>query len=541
MASKDEPAPEATNPAKVDPILRNALRFTVSAKEYKLLHQYLINRSPPAVQKRAPQPRRYESIVHSKNDYNAAAVRASLRVFLATQTGLKLWDVISTKLLSKGKPRQIKSKAPLWQSPNLRLSLSLSLILLFHRLLHRFFTRLRANLLGQNAQPFRRRNPRVSRILVSKLSPAVGASLAGFFLGVYPGNQLRITIAIYIMTRALEFLYNALEGDGWFTDRPWWFGSWMLAPPVMGQLLHAFVFDRDCCPKAFSDFNMKYTANYIQRRPEDYPTDLSWPGIYEVVDALGKISQLQWPLFVSPILFPAAKTLPASLSAIAPITDPAHPALKPLSCALLHPDDPSCLRTYITYYIRTFPSIAKLFTLLLTALSLPRYKTFMKNPLASTDKLVKSILRLSLFITGALGTSWGSICLFQQIFSRSFLPTQRWFLGGFLGGIWAFLERKNGRGNFLYGARASIDSLWKVGVKRGWWSGVRNGDVWLFVAGLMLVNVVFEVDAKAVSGGLLRKGLGSLRGEGFVDRAVTQERKLDKETGEKEHAYEDTK
>ena len=68
-------------------------------------------------------------------------------------------------------------------------------------------------------------------------------------------------------------------------------------------------------------------------------------------------------------------------------------------------------------------------------------------------------------------------------------------------------------------ARLSIDSLWKVGVKRGWWKGVRNGDVWVFVLGLMLLNTVYEVDPKAVSGGLVRKGLGVLRGEGWVDRA----------------------
>ena len=67
--------------------------------------------------------------------------------------------------------------------------------------------------------------------------------------------------------------------------------------------------------------------------------------------------------------------------------------------------------------------------------------------------------------------------------------------------------------------RLSVDSLWKVGVKRGWWKGVRNGDVWVFVLGLMVVNTVYEVDPKAVSGGVVRKGLGVLRGEGWVDRA----------------------
>ena len=134
-------------------------------------------------------------------------------------------------------------------SPNLRLSLSLSLILLLHRVLFRFFSRLRTNLLTKDAAPFRRRNPRISRSLTSRLAPAIGASLAGFALGVYPGDQLRITIAIYVATRSLEFAYNALEEDGWFKNKPWWWGSWMLMPLACGQLLHAFVFDRDCFPK----------------------------------------------------------------------------------------------------------------------------------------------------------------------------------------------------------------------------------------------------------------------------------------------------
>ena len=77
----------------------------------------------------------------------------------------------------------------------------------------------------------------------------MGASLAGFALGVYPGNQLRLTIAIYAMTRAAEFLYNGLEDRGWFKNLPWWWGSWMLMPLAAGQQLHAFVFDRDLYSK----------------------------------------------------------------------------------------------------------------------------------------------------------------------------------------------------------------------------------------------------------------------------------------------------
>lgn len=99
------PSPPPSPPrggAKVDPIVRNALRYTLSEKEYKTLHQYLITRSPPAVRKRAPQPPRYNAIVQSKDDYNAAATRASLRLFVASQAGLKIWDLFNTRILGRG-------------------------------------------------------------------------------------------------------------------------------------------------------------------------------------------------------------------------------------------------------------------------------------------------------------------------------------------------------------------------------------------------------------------------------------------------------
>lgn len=164
--------------------------------------------------------------------------------------------------------------------------------------------------------------------------------------------------------------------------------------------------------------------------------------------------------------------------------------------------------------------MARFFALVFSALGVLRYKAFAADPVRAVARLVKSVLRMSLFITGSIGTSWASICLFAHFLPRKVLPTQRWFLGGFLGGCWAFLERKSGRSNFLYSARLSLDSLWKVGVKHGWWRGVKNGDMLLFVASLAVVNAVYEVDPKAVSGGVVRKGLGMLRGEGWVDRAA---------------------
>jgi len=479
--------------------------------------------------------------VTGPDDYNAAAIRASLRVFLASFIGLKAWDLFRDKVLTRGKAVQYafqyairyrstddlcrtKINQSLWQSPNVRLSSSLSLILLFHRFLYRFLKRLRSSLLTENGEPFRRRNTRISKLLTSRLAPAVGASFAGFFLSIYPSSPLRTTIAIYVFSRALEFTYNHLEDLGYFKNRPWWFGSWLLMPAATGQLLHAFVFDRDCFPESYGSFILKYSGTYVHRRPKDCSPKLAWPRTYEIVDSLAEISRLRWPPFVSPILFPAKKNpLPQSLTAISPITSPAHPRTTNLSCALLHPHDPSCLRTYLTFYLRAFPSIARFFTIIFGALSLLRYRSFIKEPIPALNRLAKSILRMSLFITGAIGTAWGSICFFQQVLPRKFLPTQRWFLGGFLGGLWAFLERKSGRSDFLYSARLSLDSLWKVGVKHGWWKSVRGGDVYLFVGSLMVIQALYEVNTKSVSGAAVRKGLSWVNGEGWIDRAAVRD------------------
>lgn len=151
-------------------------------------------------------------------------------------------------------------KLSLWKSPNFKLSLSLSTILLLHRILFRFFTRLRAHLLTPEARPFRLRNKKTSKTLTSNLAPAIGASLAGFMLAVYPNDQLRVTIAIYTLSRAAEFAYNLAEDEGWIwgkKERPWWWGSWLMFPLTCGQLLHAFVFDRDCFPKVCTTGNSR--------------------------------------------------------------------------------------------------------------------------------------------------------------------------------------------------------------------------------------------------------------------------------------------
>ena len=101
--SKDRLTAKATT----DPVLRNALRYTISAKEYQVLHKYIISRSK-VLKRNTPTVSQVEKLVDrpGRDDHNAAAVRASLRVFVATSASLKAWAVIKQSLF-KAKPEYV--------------------------------------------------------------------------------------------------------------------------------------------------------------------------------------------------------------------------------------------------------------------------------------------------------------------------------------------------------------------------------------------------------------------------------------------------
>jgi hypothetical protein len=147
-------------------------------------------------------------------------------------------------------------------------------------------------------------------------------------------------------------------------------------------------------------------------------------------------------------------------------------------------------------------------------MALPQYKSFLNSPVSFLNRLSKTILKTTAAISGAIGVSWGSVCLFAAIFPRTFLPRFRLFLGGFLGGCFQFLDRTSaGRMNALYATRLSVDSLWKVGVKHRWWKGIKGGDIMIFVAAMALLSVVHELRSEAVNDKGIKTVMKLLRGD----------------------------
>src|SRR5271155_3656756 len=181
------------------------LQYLFSAREYELLHDHIVKKSSPIsnVSKHL-LPLRPPSRSH---DHNAAAFRSALRLFIATKAGLKSLDVIYARLLTWKSTRTPRPSAPLVASSS-KLALSLASILFFHRILFRFFTRLRLQLLHEKVRRIRQSYPKLFAALTARATPAIGASLAGLALGICPADQLRITIAIYTASRGLEYLYD---------------------------------------------------------------------------------------------------------------------------------------------------------------------------------------------------------------------------------------------------------------------------------------------------------------------------------------------
>ena len=104
MAAPDEhppypsPPPTPTKPGR-DTILASCLRYTLSQQEYCLLVKHIRSRLPPAIGTRAPPADLYDRLPHAQDEYAVSAVRASIRVFLISQTGLQLWEQIKKRIL----------------------------------------------------------------------------------------------------------------------------------------------------------------------------------------------------------------------------------------------------------------------------------------------------------------------------------------------------------------------------------------------------------------------------------------------------------
>lgn len=98
--SEATPAPHGDGTGKapaLHPILRNALRISLSAKEYRALHAIAVKRAP-GIQGKLPSPSSFDVMAQSKNRHSEAALRASLRLFVGSGLVLKVIEIVITRI-----------------------------------------------------------------------------------------------------------------------------------------------------------------------------------------------------------------------------------------------------------------------------------------------------------------------------------------------------------------------------------------------------------------------------------------------------------
>ena len=144
-------------------------------------------------------------------------------------------------------------------------------------------------------------------------------------------------------------------------------------------------------------------------------------------------------------------------------------------------------------------------------------KSWLAQPISTVNGLSKQVITQTAVLSTAIGSAWGSLCMWNAVLPRTVLPTQRFYLCGALAGLpFAFLG-SNSRSVFLYFFRVAVDSAWKAGVKRGLWKGWRGGEVWLFVVAWAVLGSALEGRPGTVQGRGVRRLLAWMKGEGFTD------------------------
>ncbi|GAA97354.1 uncharacterized protein L969DRAFT_49223 [Mixia osmundae IAM 14324] len=408
-----------------------------------------------------------------------------------------------------------------------RLSLRYLLVAL-PKLVARRYPRMRGASVSRDSERRTTKRSLYSRGMLRLLSspylpPALAGLLAGPTILLDASGQRRITVVLYALTRSIQAAYDGMIQSEWLPatlrERRLLWGGHILFALCNAQLLHAFVFHPDCFPKAYSDFILGHSKVYIPSKPAFLPPAASWPTPRETVNTIAKIAsdKKPYPAFDSPLLHPEAgkSMLPADgrFDTVKPILDMlAHPGHTRLVSAILHPAEPSGWETFKAHMSAELPPSLRFMSILSGLGMLLRYKKVLRDPENAVYSFVTSTLGGSIFLSGAIGSAWASIDLFGKYLSPRTLPKERWYLQGFLAGLFVLFQRNRATDLAIYTARLSIQSAWQIAVKRRRVKPIPNGEAIYFALSTALLMALFEVKPKSIRSGLIQSLLTQIIG-----------------------------
>jgi hypothetical protein len=134
----------------------------------------------------------------------------------------------------------------------------------------------------------------------------------------------------------------------------------------------------DSVLQGYGDFILNYSSSYITPRPPTVSPTQHWPNRYQIVDSLITISEMKHPKFYSPTIYPSA-TLPDSLALVEPLVTTAHPGIGDLSCAVLHPNESSCLKVFGQFVGTEWGRLGKFVAVVYALIGLATYRSIMRR------------------------------------------------------------------------------------------------------------------------------------------------------------------
>ncbi|RGB33939.1 hypothetical protein C1646_169259 [Rhizophagus diaphanus] len=319
-----------------------------------------------------------------------------------------------------------------------------------------------------------------------------------------------------MLSKSLQYTYHALRQNGIIPRMPWWWGSWLLFPISSAQLIYAYLLHPDIFPKNYDKFITSRSTTYVNPKPSDFSDAMPWPVGREIVDRIGILASLYYPEFYSSKLHGRdVPPLPDNLKPIQPVLEIAHPAHSKMLCAMLHHEEPSCLVTYTKFIAKEgidalkFMGIVYTISLILSGKSRPN-----GGITTILSYAIPEIFKGATFITMAIATSWALFCGFQKILPNKFMPISRFYLNGFIGGMWILVEKPNRRLDIgMYSLRLSIETLWKLLVKKGKVRNIRNGEAIYFSLAMGFIMAIRKNQPKSITSPYIRFALSRLLGE----------------------------
>ncbi|DBA88737.1 hypothetical protein WJX77_009059 [Trebouxia sp. C0004] len=299
------------------------------------------------------------------------------------------------------------------------------------------------------------------------LSPSQNCMAAGTAAGLtlmFLSKERRRTLALYMLARIAQCLYNSLKQQGlfhfWGSD--WAYGDALLFALSSAQVMYAYVMRPETLPKSYWKFIVKSgpieppVLEAVRRSIRKLPIDLRSFNAF--------IKKRGGTAFLS-TAFPSQ------------ITD-----------AMLHPQTASALVHSVKVpwatFRKTFPLYMSISLVPYVVLNLKRA---LRNPVGTAGHAVGSAVRSTSFLAAFVGIYSAAISLHRKLFSWD--HKLLYYVAGLAASGSILIEKKSRRSELaLYVMPRAVDAFVLALTKKRWVPSVKFGEVILFslcMGGLM--------------------------------------------------------